>query len=285
MIFLPVSRFRLTCLAALVWVCPSLQMLASGDEIGFLERFALAENRQEAIAELVPGSADFYYFSALLAQLEGRLGDVDGILEDWTERHGPNPAMDQILRRQALLLYSSDPEASLKTLSDQLGLLFDHVQRRPDAEAEGFTEVDPAKISWEAFLALSLQPFGSDAISDSGVDRIIREGLAVDPRQRREFLGRLKYPDSERLVGLIAADLRAPGSGGFGSLGIHGQLTMAQLDELLPRAHAQPQRGTIGPHPHAPGALVEGAEHGKLRGLGRGGQTHRRSCRHHCYDF
>mgnify|MGYP006236700017 CR=1 FL=1 len=62
------------------------------DTIGFLETFALAENRADALQELIPGTEEFYYYSALVAQQEGRLDDVATFLEPWNKKHGETKA-------------------------------------------------------------------------------------------------------------------------------------------------------------------------------------------------
>ena len=35
------------------------------NEVGFIERFALAADREKALAELVPGTEDYYFFYSL----------------------------------------------------------------------------------------------------------------------------------------------------------------------------------------------------------------------------
>ena len=55
----------------------------------------------------------------------------------------------------------------------------------------------------------------------------------LPPERRRNLLERLERPDHPNLASLIVEDLNQPGSGGFGSLPIHRQLLLAQLDECL----------------------------------------------------
>ena len=61
------------CLFLFVTLFASISANAN-EEIGFAERFALAEDRAEAIRELVPGTEEFYFYSSLLAQQQGRIG-------------------------------------------------------------------------------------------------------------------------------------------------------------------------------------------------------------------
>jgi hypothetical protein len=45
---------------------------ARGDnEVGFIERFALAADREKVLTELVPGTEDYYFFHALHYQNTG----------------------------------------------------------------------------------------------------------------------------------------------------------------------------------------------------------------------
>ncbi|MDF1861126.1 MAG: hypothetical protein P1U87_12995 [Verrucomicrobiales bacterium] len=209
-------------------------ILANADEeIGFAERFALAEDRAEAIRELVPGTEEFYFYSSLLAQQQGRLDAVEGLLEPWVKRHGETPKVIEIRNRQALLKYSDEPGESLEYLRKQLGLRFDHQQEKLDAKPDFPTRLDPALVTFEAFLKRSAKPNSIGGISDGGLDELIRSEVVLNEGQRKELLSRLQYPDYERLVGMIAADLRTKSSRGFGEYEIHRRLTLEQLDELL----------------------------------------------------
>lgn len=201
-------------------------------EVGFLERFALAEDRAEALKELVPGTEDFYCFSALHAQHEGRLAEVEAFLEPWRERFGETPRYVEIRNRQALLSYGDKPAETLAYLKDQLGLSFSHQQERLDAKPDFPTRLESDLVSREAFLQKALDRGELSGITDAGLDGLLRNPVELTPAQRRQLLARLRYPDHEQLVGLIAADLRSRESRGFGEFEIHRRLTLAQLDEL-----------------------------------------------------
>ncbi len=39
----------------------SMMILGAGDEVGFVEDFALARDRATALKQLIPGTEDYYY--------------------------------------------------------------------------------------------------------------------------------------------------------------------------------------------------------------------------------
>ncbi|MBP6601762.1 MAG: hypothetical protein KA250_08165, partial [Verrucomicrobiales bacterium] len=211
----------------------TLPRLDAEEEVGFIETFAFAKDRAKAITDLIPGTDEYYYFSALLAQQEGKLEQVDALLEPWISRHGNTPKVNEIRNRQALLRYATNPALTLKYLSDQLGLAFHHEQQRLDSKPEFPTTVQPSELSAEVFRAKAFQRIDLSGITDEGLDALLRDRAQLTPVQRRELLSRLRYPDHEQLVNVIAADLRTPESSGFGGFGIHRRLTLSQLDELL----------------------------------------------------
>ena len=46
-----------------------LGWVARSTDIGFIEKFALAKDRNEALKLLIPGTTDYYYYHSLDAQL------------------------------------------------------------------------------------------------------------------------------------------------------------------------------------------------------------------------
>lgn len=215
----------------------------SDETIGFIETFALAEDRAAAIEELVPGTEDYYYFKALLAQQEGKRAEVAALLEPWIKRHGRTARVIEIEHREALLQYADNPQLTLAYLKKQLGLTFNHQQERLDAKPDFPTKLDPASFTWESFRDEAMRRNDLSQITDSGLDRLIREETPLNPAQRRELLGRIQYADAERLVGVIAADLRTKESRGFGEFTVHRNLTLSQLVELaglIPELKEQP---------------------------------------------
>ncbi|KAB2660232.1 MAG: hypothetical protein DVB31_14450, partial [Verrucomicrobia bacterium] len=106
------------------------------NEIGFVEKFALSADREATLAQLVPGTEDYYFFHALHYQSTGRKEKLAAILEAWGKRFPGSERRAIIENREALLAYDADPQRTLRFLRERLGLRFDHVQeirdRKPD---------------------------------------------------------------------------------------------------------------------------------------------------------
>ena len=56
----------------------------NAQEVGFLEDFALAQDREKALKQLVPGTESYYYFHALHYQNTQQLDKVDQLIETAT---------------------------------------------------------------------------------------------------------------------------------------------------------------------------------------------------------
>lgn len=201
-------------------------------EIGFIEDFALAPDRSKALEKLIPGTEDFYYFSALHAQNSGKLDEVDRLLEPWIKQFGRTARVQEMENRQALLRYEQQPEATLDFLRRRLGLQFNHRKDQATRNTSLPTALDPGLIGDAALRARALQWHEGtlQGFEDRALESLV--GADFDARRRRDLLRRLTRPDVPNLVALIAADLRERDSGGFGYLPIHNALLLPQLKEL-----------------------------------------------------
>ena len=206
---------------------------ASAQEIGYVEQFALAESREAALRQLVPGTEDYYFYHALVLQQAGRLDDVKPLLTQWEERHGQTDRWRQITYRQVLLGYDRDPAASLDELRRLLNLQFNH-QRAPQSNRPDLpTELDQDVVTFAAYLARAYAGNNStDGVAPSGLYRLLDQPFD-SPARRRSALSRLTNPDFPGLADLVIDDLRVPNHGVFGNLPIHRSLTLAQLDRCL----------------------------------------------------
>ncbi|HEV7281501.1 MAG TPA: hypothetical protein VGN57_14970 [Pirellulaceae bacterium] len=206
----------------------------SAGEVGFLETFALAENRDDALRQLVPGTQEYYYFHALHYQQQERYADVEAMLKPWIERHGYSALVNEILHRQALLKYPQQPKESLEYVRNQLSLQFQH-QRETLREKPNFpTGLDQSLLSIERLADRAL----ANRQDIGGFRPVAFDWLAVnaekmDAGERRSLLASLERPTLPNLVDLIVADLQVLNHGTFGALPIHSKLTKEQLDDLM----------------------------------------------------
>ena len=217
-------------------IVAGLAIGAAAQEIGYVETFALASDRAEALRELVPGTDDYYYYHALHAQNEGRRAEFQEWIDRWIrERRGTTvERARELLNRQALLDYDKTPDQTLAYLRDQLSPFFGHARKTGERRSDAPSRLDPKLIATDVLLkrALELERGRSlQRIEDGGLELVA--GRVLTGEQRRNLLARLRRPDYPGLVDHVVADLDFRDSRGFGSIGIHGQLTLAQMDELL----------------------------------------------------
>jgi len=229
--------------AAMAAVAAVAAMPVAAEEIGFVETYILAKDKDEAIKQLIPGTDDYYYYQCLRDQAAGRYEQVDAIVQKWLERRKNEtcPQIIEIQHRQALLGYKTDPDKTLAYLTEKLAYLneklvlhFDH-QRQIAVKSTLPTKLDPALISRETLTRRAWASNGRNSLD--GFEASALEWLKageMNPRELRAYLQRLARPDYNGLVGLIAKDLaeKDPGSGGFGSVPIHNMLLKDQLDAL-----------------------------------------------------
>lgn len=214
------------------WIAAS----AAAQEIGYIEKFALATNRAEALRDLVPGTDEFFYFHALHAQNTGQRAEFQKTLDRWIlERNGTTTAWArELLNRQALLDYEKDPARTIAYLHDQLRPFYGHVRKTGERHSSSPTKLDPKLIATDVLLERALKVMQGrtlERIENGGLELVAR--LDLNGEQRRNLLSRLQRPDYPGLVDQIVADLDFRDSRGFGHHEIHRRLTLAQMDELL----------------------------------------------------
>jgi hypothetical protein len=130
--------YRQNCIRAL-FLTALMGWSVSAQEIGYIETFGLAGDREAALKELVPGTDDYFYYHALQAQNTSQRERFQEVMDRWIrERNGQvTDGARELLNRQALLDYDKDPQKTLKYLREQMDLHFDHArktgERRSDA--------------------------------------------------------------------------------------------------------------------------------------------------------
>lgn len=202
-------------------------------EVKYVEDFVLAEDREAALEELIPGTEHYYYWHCLHWLNTQRFSKVEDTLEDWVRRHGETARVWEIRTRRALLTYDRTPQESLKYLRGRFGIHYPHQKEELDTDPHLPTSLSGDKISRERFRRQALQRHRNslNGFEDSALQWLIQEQL--NPTQRRQLLERLSRPDYPNVLPLVVADLDNPKTEGFGSLNIHRQLLQSQLDQLI----------------------------------------------------
>ncbi len=230
---------------ALLSARPSFaQDLRAPDAVPFDETFVL--DRKKAMAQLIPGSPDHFYYTALDAQLAGQWDAAQKIIEAWDNaarqgRCARDGRWDILRNRQWCLLWAKDAGQSAKFISDHLGLHFGHVQPGK-AAAEVLPSALPANFldQGAALEQLLVQRVSIENIADSALPLLAGKNLDRDQRhQLLDRLGRLGRPDFAGTVGMVSADMQDWPA--FGSRQVDAHLTLAQLREL-----AQLRPGLLG---------------------------------------
>ncbi|MDM8556061.1 hypothetical protein QUF75_15150 [Desulfococcaceae bacterium HSG7] len=201
-------------------------------EISFIEDFSLAEDRSEALRQLIPGTSDYYYYHCLHAQHTGDFKQVETLLARWIKREGYTARVKEIINRQALLEYELNPTQTLKYIKKELHLRFDHRKASAEREVKYPTALDPKRIDTAHLMGKALKQYQNlKAIEDQGLEMIPLDKL--NPKRRRDLLKRLQRPDYPDLAQLVLDELNTKHSGAFGSLPIHALMLRSQLDYCL----------------------------------------------------
>lgn len=221
------KRFML----GLIVCATALSVMMAGD-IGFIETFSLAKDRNASLKQLIPGTEDYYYYHCLHYLQTEQYQKIREINKPWVDRHGESQRYLEIQARMALQEYDRNPQQSLGFLKHRLGLFFGHEKENLGAIPNFPTTLDQNLISRDRLRTHSFNQWDNlDNFEDSALDGLAATNL--DWRKRRQLIQRLARPDLPNLAQLVAEDLKAQNSGGFGSMNVHRLMTVAQLDELL----------------------------------------------------
>ncbi|MEL7497789.1 MAG: hypothetical protein AAFN77_09280 [Planctomycetota bacterium] len=228
--------FRTSILSAFLFalvlnlMATAIDDTVNGQEIGFLEDYVLAEDRETALKKLVPGTESYYYYHCLHYQTTRQLENVEKMLPAWKKRFGESSLYQQIRNRQMLLVYPENPNLSLEYIRKRLGLNFNHQRQIPQAQRNLASELDPNLVSTDRLLERALGHSGLEKVSDQGLFLLADSKLSKT--QRRQLLQRLTRPDFPNLVDLINNELQERDAKKFSSFRIHQLLTIEQLDQL-----------------------------------------------------
>lgn len=230
---------KTTLLLGLLTVLP-----LCADDDTFRERFADPATRDSALTELIPGTRDAFFHTALAHQLAGREAEFQATLAAWrlaAERKTepvPLTGIKVLENRQLLLDYQKSPDASLAELIKRLNLDFSAAQPNAAAAETLPTRLDPALIAEAAFEAAAAKKSPQQPYTGYSGQRIYRElaGFAnFDPAKTRWFLQALRRADLPGVVELVDRGLSLEPPVPFGRETVHGLLTSDQLAALLER--------------------------------------------------
>ncbi|MDB4543296.1 hypothetical protein N9Z73_00450, partial [bacterium] len=207
MITRPLRRFQ--CLAVLSGLLILPSSLTAQQEVGFIEDFALAENRTEALKQLIQGTEDYYYYHALHFQNERQVKELDRILGEWKKHFLRSSYRKQIENREALIRYSDDPKATLAYLKKELGLQFNHQQEGKAQDANHPSSLDQKLISWKTFLDDALRNIDTlQNLDESAFHLFLESKPKLNSAELRDLLLRATLPDLPGLADLILTDLK-----------------------------------------------------------------------------
>ena len=228
-----ICRRWIIVLCALILVSQSSRLIAQQD-VGFIEDFALASDREKALQLLIPGTEEYYYYHALYFQNERKLKELNRILGDWKNRFRNSGKRKQIENREALFRYSDDPVATLAYLRREMGLTLNHQQEGKAREVKYPSILDRKFVSWKSFLDDALGRSSSlQNLQTSAFYRFLEGEPKLSTAELRDLLARSMTPDLPSLISLIHTDLKSKESKGFGEFRIHRLLTKVQLEELI----------------------------------------------------
>lgn len=205
---------------------------ARAEEIGYVERFVLSEDRAEALQQLIPGTEDYYYYNCLHLQHTEQFDKADELINLWIKRYKYTTRVHEILNRQVLLTYDRNPQRALGRIQERLNLQFNHQREILGQKPNLPSTLDQKLISRETLAARANSRHRNlQGFEESAFEWLVSQRL--DATRRRHLLQRIKRPDYKELVTLISDDLKEKSSQGFGKLAIHHLLMPAQLEELL----------------------------------------------------
>ncbi|RYD24462.1 MAG: hypothetical protein EOP88_00200, partial [Verrucomicrobiaceae bacterium] len=213
------------------------------DDDFFRERFADPATRTAALAELVPGTRDSYFHTALDHQLAGRVDEFNKTMAEWKTATGrkENPVsatgMETLENRRLLMDYQNNPVQSLAGLIRKLDLTFDDTKPDAAAAAESLpTKVDPALISEAAFEKEAAEKSPDSPYQYYSTARLLRELDQVESFDRQKvlfFLNRIGRADLPGVVPLVDRALEFDRTLSFTEHSLLRDLTKEQLDSLL----------------------------------------------------
>jgi len=208
--------------------------VATAQQIGFIERYALAKDREAVLAELIPGSEDHFYYHCLHYQVTGQIEKAEALLASWknTPLVAGSGYLQSIEDRQRLLAYGLSPDRSVDYFRNRLGVRLDHRAPVTPGVRRFPSQLDQALIGSDRWVTSN--EVANNQLTRAGIrhlaKRLIAQGLN-DASQLRHVLQRVDGPWLEELDRLVIAELklRRPEERAFGDFPAHSFLTLDAL--------------------------------------------------------
>ena len=211
------------------------------EPIGLIEKFALAEDREEWLEGLIPGSEDYFFYHCLHFQVTEQLDEAESVIKDWLASHKgrETPAIIAMIDRQRLLSYGESPDRTIKHLIDRLGVNLNHAPPAIKGERRFPSRLNPDILNADKLVKETLR--GNGQLTTAAVQyaaELFLSNKNVGLRMSlRDFLNRVDGPYLLKLDQLVIKELasRRERERKFGDLQAHRFLTLAELQNVATR--------------------------------------------------
>ena len=233
---------RIVCLISIVTTLGALDPFSKRDlmaePIGLMEKYALADDREAMLAELIPGSDEYYFYHCLHFQTRGQLERAEAIIKDWLAEHKgrETPAIRGMLDRQRLLTYGDSPQRTIDYLIKRLGINLNHAPPVVKGERRYPSQLNEAELAVDKLVQDALRR--NDSLKPAALTYLAERFRASQTAGLKislhEFLKRLDGPYVEKLDDLVVQELngRKERDRRFGDVRAHSFLTLAELDRV-----------------------------------------------------
>jgi len=210
---------------------------AAAEPIGFIERYALAADREAVLSELVPGTEDYYFYHCLHYQVSGQLEQAEALLAQWKQdnRARSSGYLQGIEDRQRILTYATSPDRTVNYLRQRLGIRFDH--RAPVTAGQRYypSQLDNAPLAADALVTDT--EVANNQLTRAGLRHLAARQLGqaeMDATALEHLLQRMDGPWISGLDALVIAELqqRRPEARNFGDRPAHRFLTLEGLQRV-----------------------------------------------------
>ena len=139
------------------------------EPIGFMEKFALAADRQAILKRLIPGSEDYFFYHCLHYQTSGELDRSEAMIKQWLAEHKGRrtPVIQSMLDRQRLLTYQESPQRTIDYLVKRLGVRLQHAPPMVQGERRFPSRLDVAALDVDRLVKEALKQ--NDSLKPIGI--------------------------------------------------------------------------------------------------------------------